>query len=59
MPATRAPSAATVTFICTTLTPVVLAPESLQRTAFMARPEVERRKFTMNSAMMKNTTRHT
>ena len=59
MPATNAPRAATVTFICTTLTPVVLAPGSLQRTAFMARPEVDRRKFTMNSAMMMKATRHT
>ena len=43
MPATRAARAPTVTFICTTLTPVVLAPASLQRTAFMASPEVDRR----------------
>jgi hypothetical protein len=57
MPATNAAIAPAMTFICTTLMPVVRAPASLQRAAFSARPVVDRRKFTMKSEMMTNAMR--
>ena len=47
-----------MTFIWTTLTPVVRAPASLHRAALSASPVVERRKFTMNNDTITNTTRH-
>ena len=57
IPAMSAASAPAITFICTTLMPEVRAPASLQRAALSARPVVDRRKFTMNSAMITKTTR--
>ena len=58
MPAMKAANAPAITFICTTLMPDVLAPASLQRAALRASPVVERRKLTMNNAMMTKATRH-
>ena len=52
MPAISAASAPAITFICTTLMPEVRAPASLHRAALRASPVVDRRKFTMNSAMI-------
>ncbi len=57
MPAIRGGQRPAITFICTTLMPDVRAPASLQRAAFSASPVVDRRKLTMNSAMITKTPR--
>ena len=51
IPATNAASAEMIIFIWMTERPIVREPVSLQRTAFMARPVVDRRRFTTKIAM--------